>query len=85
MNMSEQFNEDGLILSSNYAGTMNSVVLPYLKAKEKVSAALKGYEGKPLYCVSYPADAPKGTVLVLHGFTECAEKFAELKIGRAHV
>jgi len=58
--MSEQFNKDGLILSSNYADTMNSVVLPYLKAKEKVHAALKGCEGKPLYCVSYPADAAKG-------------------------
>lgn len=76
--MSEQFNEDGLILSSNYADTMNSVVLPYLKAKEKVLAALKGCDGKPLYCVSYPADAPKGTVLVLHGFTENAYKFAEV-------
>ena len=76
--MNERFNEDGLILSTDYANTMETVVLPYLKAREKVNSALKGDNGKPLYCVSYPADAPKGTVLVLHGFTENAYKFSEI-------
>ncbi len=75
--MDERFNEDGLILSENYADTMEKAVLPFLKAREK-QQTVQGAGGKPLFCVSYGADAPKGTVLVLHGFTECAEKFSEL-------
>ena len=75
--MSERFNEDGLALSENYAGTMENVVLPWLKEREK-QQSVEGQGGKRLCCVSFDADAPKGTVLVLHGFTECAEKFSEL-------
>ena len=75
--MSERFNEDGLILSVHYADTMENVVRPYLKAKEK-QRTVQGAGEKPLYCVSYDADAPRGTVLVLHGFTENAEKFMEV-------
>ena len=75
--MNERFNEDGLILSGSYADTMENVVRPYLKAKEK-RQTVNGAGGKPLSCVSYGADAPRGTVLVLHGFTENAEKFMEL-------
>lgn len=75
--MDERFNEDGLVLSENYADTMENVVLPWLKQREKTQT-VAGQEEKPLCCVSYDADAPKGTVLVLHGFTECAEKFSEV-------
>ena len=75
--MDERFNEDGLVLSANYADTMENVVRPYLKAKEK-RQTVDGAGGKPLYCVSYDADTPRGTVLVLHGFTENAEKFMEV-------
>ena len=75
--MNERFNEDGLILSAQYEDTMEKTVLPFLKAREK-SQTVQGDGGKPLYCVSYPADAPRGTVLVLHGFTENAYKFAEV-------
>lgn len=77
MKMDERFNADGLVLSDHYASTMENAVLPYLKARQKTHT-VQGAGGKPLYCVSCGADAPKGTVLVLHGFTECAEKFAEL-------
>ncbi len=75
--MNERFNADGLVLSADYAETMKNTVLPFLKAREK-SRTMRGWEDRPLYCVSYSADAPKGTVLVLHGFTENADKFAEL-------
>ncbi len=75
--MDKRFNEDGLILSENYAATMDGAVLPFLKAREKTHT-VQGAGGKPLCCYTFGADAPKGTVLVLHGFTECAEKFAEL-------
>ncbi len=75
--MSERFNEDGLVYSANYADTMENVVRPYLKAKEK-RRTVEGDGGKPISCVSFEADAPRGTVLVLHGFTENAEKFMEV-------
>ncbi|MBR0219076.1 MAG: alpha/beta hydrolase [Clostridia bacterium] len=75
--MDERFNQDGLVLSAHYAETMENDVLPFLKAREK-RCTVQGLGGNPLFCVTYDADAPKGTVLVLHGFTECAEKFSEL-------
>ena len=79
--MDERFNADGLVLSENYASTMGKAVLPFLKQREQAQT-VEGQGGKPLYCLRYDADAPKGTVLVLHGFTECAEKFAELTFWR---
>lgn len=77
MKMDERFNADGLVLSANYEDTMEEAVLPFLETREK-RYTVQGADSKPLFCVTYGADAPKGTVLVLHGFTECAEKFAEL-------
>ena len=71
------FNPDYLIDSQDYAGAMDTVVLPALKEREK-QAALSGKDGTPLYCVSWDADSPAGTVLVLHGFTENAFKYSEM-------
>ncbi len=82
--MNDRFNEDGLVLSERYADTMETVVLPYLKAREKTVALEEGHGRKPLYCVTYGADAPRGTVLVLHGFTESTEKFTELYYSLLH-
>ena len=71
------FNPDYLISSGNYAEVMDSVVLPALKERE-TQTTLAAADGTSLYCVSYAADQPAGTVLVLHGFTENAYKYAEL-------
>ena len=75
--MNPLFNGDFLISSDRYGETMNSVVLPFLASREKAEK-ISGFEDKPLYCVSYEAENPRGTVLVLHGFTENAYKFSEL-------
>ena len=75
--MNGHFNEDGLVLSESYADTMESEVLPFLKARGK-NQTVEGQGGKPLYCVRWDADSPRGTVLVLHGFTECVGKFSEV-------
>ena len=69
--MNPLFNGDFLISSDRYGETMNSVVLPFLASREKAEK-ISGFENKPLYCVSYEAENPRGTVLVLHGFTENA-------------
>ena len=72
-----RLNEDFLAKSEYYAAVMEETILPYLKEKEKV-ISVKGADERELYCVTYDADAPRGTVLVLHGFTESACKFSEV-------
>ncbi len=75
--MNDLFNEDYLVQSPDYRNVMNSCVLPGLQKMEQVSV-IPGFEGRPLYCVSYEADHPVATVLFVHGFTENAFKYAEL-------
>jgi len=77
--MSEQmrFNADRLVCSDCYAQVMQGEVLPFLKACE-TALSLPGDGGAPLYCCRWDADTPKGTVLIVHGFTENAFKFSEL-------
>ena len=77
MTGSSCFNSDGLILSDRYAEIMEGEVLPWL-AKRCTDIQVTGDGGRPLFCRRYDADAPIGTVLLVHGFTENADKFAEL-------
>ena len=71
------FNEDGLVCAEDYAGVMNGTVLPRLAEKRRTSI-LKGDGGRPIFVSRVDAEAPKGTVVIVHGFTENAAKFAEL-------
>ena len=73
----ERFNPDSLVLSSAYAETMEQAVLPYLEARQR-DARIPGANEKPLFCSVYNAEQPKGTALIVHGFTENAYKFSEL-------
>ena len=47
--MDEVMNQDGLVLSTAYADTMDHLVLPYLKARQKDST-VSGADQKPLFC-----------------------------------
>ncbi len=71
------FNADGLVRSDHYAGTMNDVVLPWL-AGRRTDATVAGEGGVPLFCSRFDAEEPRGTVLIVHGFTENTEKYDEL-------
>jgi len=71
------FNEYGLVYSDGYAETMNEKVLPALAEKRK-AIDVTGKDGTKLYASRYDAENPKGTVFIIHGFTENAEKFSEL-------
>ena len=62
---------------------MEQEVLPCLKVKETVEQ-ISGKGKNPLYCVSYSADDPIGTVIILHGFTENAYKYSELIFSLLH-
>ena len=75
--MENMFNEDYLIQSPSYAEVMNGTVLPWLKEKEEV-AIVPGFEDRSLYCVTYQSENPVAVVLLVHGFTENAFKYAEL-------
>ena len=77
MSQENRFNPDYLVLSSNYEETMDGIVLPFL-AERRVTTTVQGYQDKPISCVQFAADRPKGTVAIVHGFTENAYKYAEL-------
>ena len=72
-----QLNPDGLVLSDGYAETMRTRVLPTLAAR-RTDCTVPGDGRRPLFVSRFDADAPRGTVLIVHGFTENADKFAEL-------
>ena len=75
--MNPMLNEDNLILSDHYAEGMQTVVLPWINAR-RTDMTLPGDGNRPLFVSRFDADAPRGTVMIVHGFTENADKFAEL-------
>ena len=83
--MSADFSGDFLVHSgSSYSRIMNETVLPWLEANGSESF-VAGCGNRPLYCVSYQAEKPVGTVLIVHGFTENALKYAELIYSLLHL
>ena len=72
-----RFNPDGLALSENYQDTMDTAVFPAINAR-RTNLTVDGAGGRPLFVSRFDADAPRGTAVLVHGFTENAEKFAEL-------
>lgn len=71
------FNEDGLILSPNYEAVINDEVLPFLSSVRQ-EITVTAYDGASLACAVYTAQPASGTVLLVHGFTENYDKYAEL-------
>lgn len=64
------------IKEQEFKTQMTDTVLPYLtKRAEKLT--LHTRDGKSLYAVKYTADRPRGTVVVVHGFSENADKYCE--------
>lgn len=55
----------------------NNTVKPFREKYEK-SAYYEAEKGKALHYLSYKNDGADKTIILLHGFTECAEKFTEL-------
>lgn len=73
----EYLNQDGLALSEHYARTMETVILPFINAR-RTDRTIPGDDGVPLFASRFDADQARGTVLIVHGFTENADKFAEV-------
>ena len=55
---------------------MQNEVEPYLAARRQVGLDER-VQGEPVYFEHYQADAPKGVIVISHGFTESVAKFAE--------
>lgn len=66
-----------LISENDYAAVMENTVMPTLTARRK-DGTLTCPDGRPLHYARFSADNPRGTVTILHGFTESIEKFREL-------
>ena len=72
----QRLNPDFLAFSQDYSRTMNEVIRPALREACQTVPA-QGAGGIPLHMERYDAPQARGTVVVLHGFTENAAKFAE--------
>ena len=73
----DRCNPDGLLRAERYAESMACVVQPYLAARRK-DRTIPGDNGRSLFTSTFTADHPRGTVLIVHGFTENVDKYAEV-------
>ena len=67
---------DFVIKEEVFAKFMKDTVEPFLAGRRK-EYRISREADNAIYCVSYVADEPKGTVIISHGFTETAEKYLE--------
>lgn len=66
-----------LISQNDYAGLMTREVEPYLE-KRRREIYFSSYDGKKIFCEAYEKKLSRGSIVILHGFTESAEKFREI-------
>ena len=64
------------ISEEQYAEQMRDLVEPYLAARIEAGCDER-VKGQPIYFEHYRADAPKGVIVLSHGFTESIGKFTE--------
>ena len=64
------------IKEDNFLNEMNTTVLPLLKDCRS-DKMIVGMGGTKIYTCHYRAKAPRGTVVLVHGFSETAEKYHE--------
>lgn len=64
------------IREENYAQQMREKAEPYVAARME-SGYDERVKGQPIYFEHYRADAPKGVIVISHGFTESIRKFTE--------
>ena len=66
-----------VIEEKDYAQLMTAEVEPYLE-KRREDRYFSSADGKKLHCEVYEKLLSRGSILLLHGFTESAEKFREM-------
>lgn len=65
------------IPESDYENQMKNTVEPALNAVRQ-SGTFRAADGTELAVSLYPAKSPRGSVVIVHGFSETAEKYREL-------
>lgn len=65
-----------IIPETDYAYTMTNEVEPYL-AKKRTDDFFLSADGKKIHYEAYEKLLSRGSIVILHGFTESAEKFRE--------
>ncbi|MBQ7637568.1 MAG: alpha/beta hydrolase [Clostridia bacterium] len=65
------------VSEANYEETMKNTVEPYLASLRK-DVYFSGSDEKKIHCEQYLVPDAEGTVVIVHGFTESAEKFREM-------
>lgn len=64
------------IKEQDFGAQITNTVLPYLEKRRRVHT-VTAPDGAKLFAVTYDADAPRGTVVLVHGFSENADKYCE--------
>ena len=62
----------------NYEENYDTLAVPYLSAHQTADDVFLSFDGRALHYEVYQADDPKGTLTILHGFTESIVKFLPL-------
>ena len=63
------------IPEEDYEQIMKTEVEPWLAARRETGFDER-VKGQPIYFEHYRADAPRGVIVLSHGFTESVRKFA---------
>lgn len=66
-----------LVDEKDYANVMQNEIEPYL-AGIRSEGFFSSYDGKNIHYEAHTIDNAKGNVVIVHGFTEFAEKFREM-------
>ena len=66
-----------VLSSENYASTMNTQILPFLKKAGK-TGIFERVTGQPIYYERYHTENARGVVVLVHGFTEGIGKYKEM-------
>lgn len=67
----------GYLATEKYRETMDTVVVPYLQARE-AEGTLTAEDGITLYYKTYQQEDAKGGIVISHGFTENMDKYREV-------
>ena len=71
--------DDFVIISEeNYSETMDNVVKPYLESIKTIGTLSSNRDGHRIYYEYFDIDDEKGSVVILHGFTEFIRKYSEI-------
>ena len=65
------------IPEADFTAALTEKITPYLEKRRTVQT-VTGKDGTALYTAYYRADVPRGTLFLIHGFSENADKYREV-------